>query len=540
MMMQALAGVSLVALLAAPVFGQATDAKPVFESADVHVSAPSTTTNVYMRGGVIRGGRYELRTATMADLISTAYGVDGDKVMGGPNWLELDRFDVIAKAPPTTTPENLKLMLQALLADRFKLVVHSDTKPMPAFVLTLGKGKPKLKESNGDAPAACQGQQQNPEPGTIPNAAVSCRNMTMALFVDNLRGMAGAYMTAPVLDQTGLKGSWDFDIKWTARALLALAGADAITIFDAVDKQLGLKLESQKVPTPVIVVESVNEKPTDNPPSVTQNPPPPAPPAEFEVADIRPSLPDAKQNGRMQNGRLDLQAFPLKMLINVAWDINDDDKIVGPKWMESAHFDVIAKASTTGPVPQVDIDSLRLMLRALLVERFKMTTHMEDRPVNAYTLTAAKAKLKKADPSNRTGCKEGPSPDGKDPRDANPLLSRLLNCQNMTMAQFAAQLPDLASGYIHSPVLDATGLEGAWDFTLSFSGAGLLQLGQLGAARSGDSNQAASGAPSASDPIGAVSLFDAVNKQLGLKLEKQTRPAQVLVIDHIEEKPTEN
>ena len=75
----------------------------------------------------------------MVDLIRTAYGVDADKVLGGPSWLESDRFDVIAKAPPSATPETAKLMLQALLAERFKLVVHTDSHALPGFVLTVGK-----------------------------------------------------------------------------------------------------------------------------------------------------------------------------------------------------------------------------------------------------------------------------------------------------------------------------------------------------------------------------------------------------------------
>jgi len=524
------------ALFSGAAFGQSAEPAPAFEIADVHVSAHSTRT--YMSGGVLRGGRYDLRNATMVDLIANAYGVDGDKVQGGPSWLETDRFDVLTKAPFGATPETVKPMLQALLADRFKLVVHKDNKPMPAFVLSLGKGKPKLKEAEGSGNPGCQPVQQNPQPGVITNAVMACRNMTMEAFALNLRYMAGAYITTNVVDSTGLKGSWDFDLTWTARALLSRAGSDGITIYDAVDKQLGLKLEPGKAPTPIIVVDSVNEKPTDNPPGVTKNLPPP-PPAEFEVADVKPSMPDAKQMFRIQNGRVDLQSAPLKMLIQVAWDINSDDMLSGaPKWLDSAKFDVIAKASTTGASPNVDFDDLRLMLRALLVDRFQMKTHMEERPVTAYTLVAAKPKLKPADPSNRTGCKEGPAPGTKDPRDANPILSRLLTCQNMTMAQFVEQLPSLASGYIHSAVVDATGLEGAWDFTLSFSAAGLLQLG---GARGGDTGgQPAAGAPAASDPNGALSLFDAVNKQLGLKLEMQKRPTQVLVIDHVEEKPTEN
>ena len=162
---------------------------------------------------------------------------------------------------------------------------------------------------------------------------------------------------------------------------------------------------------------------------------------------------------------------------------------------------------------------------------------MEDRPVTAYTLTAVKPKLQKAAPENRTRCKEGPALGTKDARDTNPILSRLVTCQNMTMAQFAEQLQRLAPGYIHAPVLDGTGIDGAWDFTLSFSAVGLLQSGGI---RPGDAGPSTGGAPATSDPNGALSLFDAINKQLGLKLEMQKRPVPVLVIDHIEEKPTDN
>lgn len=103
---------TLVVCLVAPcLFAEAQESQPVFELADVRASASSTESN--MRGGFIRGGRYKLRNATMVDLIGTAWGVDPDKVVGGPSWLDTDRFDVIAKAPANTTPEWLRLMLQA-------------------------------------------------------------------------------------------------------------------------------------------------------------------------------------------------------------------------------------------------------------------------------------------------------------------------------------------------------------------------------------------------------------------------------------------
>jgi uncharacterized protein (TIGR03435 family) len=183
------------------------------------------------------------------------------------------------------------------------------------------------------------------------------------------------------------------------------------------------------------------------------------------------------------------------------------------------------------------------MLRALLVERFKLTFHTEQRPVEAYSLVAVKPKLQKSDPAARTRWNEGPAPDGKDPRKATPILGRLVTCQNVTMAQFAELLPGIAPGYIHNEVLDKTGLEGGWDFTLSFSGNGFQTSGGGEGARksSGDGPPTQQqNAAEASDPSGGLSLLDALQKQVGLKLEMQKRPFPVLVIDHIEQKPTDN
>src|ERR1035438_9859643 len=120
-MTRAFTGVIFTAMLLGTTFGQTAETTHAFEIADVHVS-PRTVTPI-MRGGVIHVGRYEIRAATMVDLIRTAYGIDADKVLGGPSWLETNRFDVLAKAPVDATQESAKLMLQALLADRFKLVV---------------------------------------------------------------------------------------------------------------------------------------------------------------------------------------------------------------------------------------------------------------------------------------------------------------------------------------------------------------------------------------------------------------------------------
>jgi uncharacterized protein (TIGR03435 family) len=175
-----------------------------------------------------------------------------------------------------------------------------------------------------------------------------------------------------------------------------------------------------------------------------------------------------------------------------------------------------------------DRDALDAMMRALLVDRFKIKFHYEDRPVDAQTLVALKPKLTKADPSGRTGCtRQTPPRTGR----GDPLR---LVCQNMTMAQFAEQLQGFYS-QIFYPVLDGTGIDGAWDFTLDYDVmAGLPPLPLLAG------RGTAPGTGEASEPSGAVSFVEAVEKQLGLKLEKRKRPVNVLVLDHIEEKATDN
>src|SRR5262245_62050900 len=213
-MRRILSAVAALALLAAPVFGQSAATTPSFDIADVH--AGTRNPGVGMTGGLLREGRYELHNATMVDLIRTAYSVDAEKVVGGPNWLELDKFTIIAKAPQSTPAPTVKLMLQSLPADRFKLTVRQDTRPLTAYAMTVA-GKHKLKEASGPG-QGCQGQPQTPEPGTVPPQLGVCRGVTMEAFAQLLPRIAGQYLTAPlVIDQTGLKEYWDFEIRFHAR-----------------------------------------------------------------------------------------------------------------------------------------------------------------------------------------------------------------------------------------------------------------------------------------------------------------------------------
>jgi uncharacterized protein (TIGR03435 family) len=500
-----------------------------FELADIHPSARSTNQDAQdVSGGLMRDGRYHLRRATMLDLVHLAYGVEAQKILGGPNWLELDRFDIRAKVPTGTTAATVKPMLQGLLAERFGLVVHNDTKPVPSWALTAGK-HPLLKKSAA-ADSDAGGCRSTGEGDFI---GVTCRNATMAAFVSSLSRMDGAwYYIADnlVVDQTHLEGAWDFELKYSARWKTNAAGAETVSLFDAVAK-LGLTLDPAPVPMPVIVIDSVNRRPSPNSPDADKAFPPL--PTEFDVADMKPSDPDyhGSEYSLGDGGRFTVRGATLKSLIADAWGIEEEMIVDAPKFTEADHWDILAKApDVTAADGDADIDSLLAMLKTLLIQRFGLAAHYEDRIMPAYVMTAPKPKLKPADPASRSGCKEGLATLVKiDPRGTNPVLGRLLTCTNVSMGYLAENLRFLASGYVHSGVLDSTGLQGGWDFTLSFS-----KLAQF---RGTVPVPGTEGMP---DPNGAIPLPTAMEKQLGLKLELKKRPVPVLVIDHMLQKPMEN
>jgi uncharacterized protein (TIGR03435 family) len=521
---------------------------PVFAGADVHASP--FIPEPWMDGPHLEGDRYVVYQATIAGLIANAYSIDPANVQGGPAWLDFNRFDIVAKGAPTATSTDQKLMLKALLAQRFHLVVHDGTAPMPAYVLKLGKDKPKMKPSDDSGDARCDYQQQ--PSGQPPQMAFTCHNQTMeqlAQLLRNTRG--GGYLDKTVVDETGLKGSFDFDLKWTPSGGRDRAGAASISIFDALDAQLGLKLPLETAPRPVLIVDSVDEIPSPNPPG-TETILPPLPLPDFEVAVVTPYKPDTPRRGSIGNGRLDIHGLTLRTLIALAWDLNESNKDVianEPPWLDKDRWDIVAKMSSDAAAdaankpPQADYRQIQHMLRALLAERFKLQAHIEDRPGSAYNLVAVSPKLTPADPNSRTRCAEGPGPDGKDPRMANPILNRLMHCQNITMAQLGVQFQSIADGYIYNTVLDKTGLKGSFDFTLSFSSVNNMPgnvNGPQPTATSASQSSSTSAESLAPDPNGAVSVFDAVRRELGLKLEQEKRPVPVLVIDHIEETPTPN
>jgi uncharacterized protein (TIGR03435 family) len=246
-------------------------------------------------------------------------------------------------------------------------------------------------------------------------------------------------------------------------------------------------------------------------------------------------------------GGVNFSALPLRSLITSAYQIDSNRLIVPPDMEKTLQtlYSVIAKppaatASPAGadaaPAAQIplgspdDNDAAWTMMRALLKERFKLTMHQEDRTLTAWKLVAVKPKLKKADPSERMKMTNGQST-------AVPARQALFTFQNVTMDQFIEKLGQVGSG-LTTPVTNATGLEGSYDFTINFS----YQFALLGGGpgRGGAEPAASSNTAEAAEPTGAISFADALVEQLGLKLVEDKRPVPVWVIDHVESKPTDN
>ena len=535
--MRILTAFSLIALLPGTALSQPDTSKPAFDIADVHVTPRIEWAKIHpMQGGYLAVDRYELRRATMSDLIHTAYNVDVDRIYGGPSWLDYDRFEVVAKTKAGTPSETLRLMLQTLLAERFHLVVKPDTREVPGYLLSKNKRELKIKAAADTAVSGGCRNQPRPSGGGVP--IMECRNVTMQDFAATIRRLVvGPIGSLVVGDGTGLEGGWDIDLPNPPMQMGSAEALHQTSIIEELDK-LGLKLELGKVPQPGLAVETVNEAPSPNPPGLEKSlPPQPAP--EFEVASIKwPCEGNMTMAPRFETGgRVTAMCMPLISLIQQAWSLGTYEEPVGaPKWLTDRgtghNISIIAKAPAgVAADPQHNQqarDTIDAMLRALLIDRYQMKVHYEDRPMDAQTLVAVKPKLTKADPTGRTGCGR------KSQHSQGRALIVQFACQNITMAQFAEQMQaySLDSPY---PVLDRTGLEGAWDFSFSYDAMAGLNA---------RFPQFAGGAPAANgdaaDPAGTLSFGAALEKQLGLKLEVHKRPVPVLVIDHMEERPKEN
>lgn len=231
--------------------------------------------------GARPGGILRARNNGIANFITNAYGVENYLLVGGPDWIRTDRYDLEAKAPGEVSRPEMMLMLQALLENRFQLRTHRETREMPAYVMTLARGGARLQP-----PKPCMEVDQSqsaappspPAPGATPLRSCGNSNMNTrsrppymtwtANHIDS-RGIAGAlanFFRRPVVDRTGLTGFFDIQIDLPPlQPVTTDAGAadsDA-SVFTVLQEQLGLRVEEGRGPVDVLVIDRI-ERPTAN------------------------------------------------------------------------------------------------------------------------------------------------------------------------------------------------------------------------------------------------------------------------------------
>jgi uncharacterized protein (TIGR03435 family) len=308
---------------------QTADEQLSFEVASVKPAAPMQVGRMMSgsRGGpgTPDPGHLTYTNISLKNLVVNAFGVKGYQV-SGPGWLESERFDITAKVPQGATKEQVKIMTQNLLKDRFGLVFHRETKDLPMYALVVGKGGPKMKESSEDPPPSATGGPNDdalkppdsaalskigigPEgmlklpPGLSPKngcimlmmaspggmkSHMQCMKQTIAGLAEQLSNQ----MDRPVTDTTGLTAKYDFVLDFAPdenrmAAMLPPGGASAIVNHEvssggmpgpkeppetvavpplpaAVQEQLGLKLGQKKGPVALIVIDKIEKAPTEN------------------------------------------------------------------------------------------------------------------------------------------------------------------------------------------------------------------------------------------------------------------------------------
>lgn len=241
------------------------DAKPVFTVATIKPSNPENDARNYRW----RGNIFTLTGFTVNELIIFAYDVQMAQIVGAPKWASVSRFDIAGEPDLSGQPnvEQMKGMVRALLAERFQLSIHQDTRVLPVFILSRSAARPILTANTAGLP----GQPNFNFRGT---GKLDVHNSSMSDFAKMV--LQGIVLDRPVLDQTGLQGQFDFKLEWTpdpsqfgGRAAQVPVPQDVdnapsqdadnvpSNLFRAMREQLGLKLVAAKVPAPVVVVDHV-------------------------------------------------------------------------------------------------------------------------------------------------------------------------------------------------------------------------------------------------------------------------------------------
>jgi uncharacterized protein (TIGR03435 family) len=264
-----LRGIVLAALLisTSAVLAQTPASRPTFDTFEVATVRPVESDAKSGRYIKMEGtNRFVEKDYTLKLLIAAAYDLNPRTISGGPSWITSDHYDILAVTPGEVRPnhDEQMSMLRSLLAERFKLKFHREQKVFSIYVLEVAKNGPKLKASAArpDDPAIVGPGVVYPQRVVLPG-----RNATMTNFVSLLQR---AILDRPVVDKTGLSGRYDFNLEWAPDETQfggdlppASAAAASPPLFEAIQQQLGLRLEATKGPVAALVVDTA-ERPTAN------------------------------------------------------------------------------------------------------------------------------------------------------------------------------------------------------------------------------------------------------------------------------------
>lgn len=238
----------------ATLFAQQAVSPPTFEVAAIK---PSVDPPGSLSGIFESKGRINAKNVTLKRCVRGAYNIPEPQIVGGPKWVDQDRYYIEAKTTVPAGDQDLMLMLQTLLADRFKLILHREQRPLTGYRLVVAKGGVKAQPSAPDRSSVGHSQR-----GRID--AEACTMAQLALKLSEV-------LQKPVLDTTGIPERFDLKLEWTPDEMQAKppsadqrgSATDGPSIFAALQEQLGLKLEAGKIPTEVLVIDSA-EKPSEN------------------------------------------------------------------------------------------------------------------------------------------------------------------------------------------------------------------------------------------------------------------------------------
>jgi uncharacterized protein (TIGR03435 family) len=237
-----LAGLTIMALILQPrAHGQSSEE---FEVASIKPNRGVSITS----GENIAHGTVTVTNDSLRDLIKVAYGLKDFQIAGGPQWLDADRYDIIAKAATREdiSDRELRSLLQSLLADRFKLRTHSEKREETAYSLVIGRKGPMLTEHAGGKESS----------STTANGSLRATKATTATLASTLSRI----LSRPVTDNTGLKGEYDYRLQW---APTEQPDSPLPSIFSALQEQLGLKLNSTRTLVEILVIDGAR-KPSEN------------------------------------------------------------------------------------------------------------------------------------------------------------------------------------------------------------------------------------------------------------------------------------